>query len=255
MWKSAANPSAPVELIYDFARPVVIQKVQLHQHTEWPTSNVEVLTSDDGVSWTSVMEGVVPQASDSGANFAFLFTQGLGAPARKVKIRLLGGYRPEHWGLGEIELFGTGAVMQTDDDWYRVNADATSLEAGASYHYRLVTLSGGVVAPGNDMTFTVPATTKPEATTGPATRIAASSAKLEGRLNTLGAEAELHFEYGDSVAYGQSTTVQRAGPEITPRTVVAALTELVPGTTVHYRLVVAGEAGTTYGNDLTFLAK
>ena len=39
---------------------------------------------------------------------------GNAAPARQAKVRVMSGYRAEHWGLGEIEFFGAGAVMLTD---------------------------------------------------------------------------------------------------------------------------------------------
>jgi hypothetical protein len=256
MWKSAASPRGPLEIVYDFARPVTINTVQLHQHPEWPTSDVEVLVSSDGgATWTTIVQGAIPASNESGPNFAFLLAQGLAAPASKVKVRILGGYRPEHWGLGEIEMFGTGAAMQTDDDWCRLNADVTGLVSGTTYHYRLVAVVDGKLHHGDDMVFAVPADTKPEAATAPATRIEASSAKVEARINTLGAEAQVYFEYGETSAYGRTTEPKRAGPEITPRTVVEALTDLPASAAVHYRVVVAGTAGTTYGNDSTFMTK
>lgn len=261
MWKSAASPKAPLELVYDFERPVIIDRVQLHQHPEWPSKDVEVLVSNDsGATWTPIVHDVIPESHPAGPNFTYLLkpTAALAepdfdAPAQKLKVRILSGYRSGHWGLGEIEVFGRGAVMLPDDDWYRLNADITDLVPGQTYHYRIAAVSDGTTVVGEDRTFTVPATAKPEVTTGPATRIAPSSAKVEGRLNTLGAEASVYFEYGTDATYGATTEPKVAGPEITPRTFVGVLTGLAPGTTYHYRLVAVGAEGTTFGDDLRFV--
>lgn len=254
MWKSGPSPQAPLEIVYAFEDPVTIERVQLHQHSEWPTKDVEVLVSSDGVTWTTIVRDVVPPVDALGPNFAFLLAKDLGAPARMMKVRILSGYRAGYWGLGEIEAFGSGAAMRTDDDWYRLNADITNLAPGQTYHYRIVAACGDTAVVGQDRSFVVPATTKPEVSTGPATRIVSSSAKLEGRLNTLGAEATVFFEYGADTAYGATTEPQRAGPEITPRTFVGALAGLTPGSTVHYRLVAVGAEGTTAGKDASFVA-
>ena len=100
-------------------------------------------------------------------------------------MRVLSGYRPQHWGLGEVEVFGTGAVLLPDDDLYHVNTDVEGLAPATTYHYRLVAVGGGATAPGEDRTFTTPATKKPLAETGPAGRLTATSAKLEGRLTVM----------------------------------------------------------------------
>lgn len=255
MWRSAPSPQAPMEIVYDFAQLVTVDRVQLHQHADSPSKDVEVLASTDGVTWTTIVQDVVPEAAEAGPNFAYLLAKDLGTPARMLKVRLLSGYQADYWGLGEIEVFGSGAAMLTDDDWYRLNGDITGLVPGQAYHYRLAAVSEGKTVLGQDRTFVVPGTTKPEVATGAATRIAASSAKLEGRLNTLGAEASVYFEYGADPSYGLATEPLRAGPEITPRTFVGALSGLTAGSTIHYRLVAVGATDTTYGSDATFVAR
>jgi hypothetical protein len=253
-WKSAPLPSAPLELVYDFAQPVVVMKVQLHQHAEFPSKDVEVLVSADGTTWTSIVQDVVPASHPAGPNFAYLLVKDLAAPATKLKVRILSGYRPEAWGLGEIEVFGTGARMLTDDDFYRVNADITGLALGETVHFRLVSVVNGRTVEGGDQAYTVPLDARPYAATGEASRFKAGTAKLEGRINTLGTEAVVFFEYGSDTTYGTTTTAKRAGPEITPRTVVENLSGLTPGSTVHYRVIVQGTAGASHGDDATFVA-
>lgn len=268
-WHSAPFPKEPVELVYRFADPVTIQRVQIHNDPEWPSAAVEVLVSSDGVGWTTIATGTLPESSPDGPNFTYLLWKGpgvdatdpnappwgLAASATQLKVRILGGYHADAWGLGEIEVFGDGAQLGTDDDWYRVNDDITGLDSGTTYHYRLVASVGGTTVVGGDRTFTVPADATPEVAAGAAYRIAAGGARLEARLNTLGAEAQIHFEYGPDTAYGATTEPRRAGPEITPRTVVATLSGLTAGATVHFRLVAVGSAGSTYGPDAEFVAR
>ena len=255
MWQSAPWPLAPQELIYDFEQPVTIERVLLHQHPDYPSKEVEVFASMDGTTWTAVLLSTIPRSAPSGPNFTYLFEQGFSAPARKLKVRILNGYRPEFWGLGEIEIFGTGSTERTDDDWYRVTDDMTGLEAGTTYHYRLVSVIDGRTELGGDLVYTVPADPKPLVSTGAALRVGGGNARLEARINSLGLEAMHYFEFGPTATYGLDTERIRTGVEITPRPIVARLDQLQPGVTVHYRAVVVSAAGVTYGDDRTFVAK
>ena len=256
VWKSGASPSAPLEIVYDFDAPVVVQKVQIHQNVDFPSKSVEVLVSTDGgASWDSIVQDTLPATHPAGPNFTYLLATGLSSPAKKLKVRVLSGYRADAWGLGEIEVFGTGARMLTDDDFYRLNADITGLAPGETVHFRLVGVIDGKTVAGGDQTYTAPVDKKPFAVTGAAGRLRAGTANLQARINTLGFEAQVFFEYGPDTSYGSTTTSKRAGPEITPRTVVENLSGLTPGSTIHYRIVVQGAQGTVQGKDATFVAK
>ncbi len=178
MWRSEENPAEPLEFAYAFERPVVIERVQIHQHPEWPAKAVEVLASADGAKWQPVLAGDLPASSPGGPNFAHLLRQGLAVAAREVRVRVLSGWQPRHWGLGEIEVFGTGARMQTDDDWYHVNADLLGPAPGETCHYRLViTTDAGTVA-GENRSFRLPRDAAPEAITGAATPLGEGAATL-----------------------------------------------------------------------------
>jgi len=255
MWASAANPAGPQEFVYEFVRPVTIEKVQLHQHPQWPSKAVEVLVSTDGTTWQPLIAGEIPDSHPHGANYNFLLKKKLSAPAIQAKVRILSGYKPEHWGLGEIEFFGTGANYTPDDDWFHVNADLVDLQPGETIHYRFVGTNAAGTTPGPDQHVTLPADTKPQVITGLASRIASTTAKVEGRLNPLGHKTEFHFEYGPTKAYGMKSTPRYGGLQITPRLAFDTLTGLQPGTTYHYRLVARNDSGANYGADHTFTTK
>lgn len=255
MWKSAANPAGPQEFLYEFAVPVTIEKVQLHQHTAWPSKEVEVLVSTEGTNWQPLVQGEIPERHPHGANYNFLLKKKLSAPAKQVKVRILSGYKPDHWGLGEIEFFGTGANYIPDDDWFHVNVDVLDLKPGETIHYRFVATNAKGSAMGPAQQFTLPTDAKPQAITGAASRIGNGTAKVEGRLNPLGKPTQFHFEYGPTTQYGEKTSPRYGGLQITPRLAFDTIAGLKPGATYHYRLVAVNETGTSHGDDATFVAK
>ncbi|MDB5337549.1 MAG: hypothetical protein JWN70_3168 [Planctomycetaceae bacterium] len=255
MWHSAAQPQGPLEFTYEFDSPVTIQSAQIHQHPQWPSREVEVLVSDDGQAWKPLLKKEMPKNSTIGPNYAFALQRGLQAPARQARVRIFSGYQPEHWGLGEIELFGTGATMQTDDDWYHVNLDVSDLTPGKPCHYRLVATNSAGTKTGADQITQLPADTKPQVITGPSSRITGTTAKVEGRLNPLGKKTQFYFEYGLDTQYGQKSEPQYGGLQIVPRTAIGNLFGLQPGKVYHYRLVGVNETGTSLGADATFETK
>jgi len=252
MWKSNAKPAGPLEFVYSFQKPVTIKAVQLHQNPDWPSKDIEVLVSEDGKAFTLLRKKVLPEKGIPNANFAFTFDEGLAAKATALKVRVTSGYKNEHCGLGEIEVFGEGATMMPDDDLYHVNTDLKDLKAGATYHYRLVAGNAAGTAYGADRTFTVPADRKPQVITGPATWITPDSAKVQGRLSPLGLTTRFYFEYGPDARYGSKTASTYGGVQITPRLVFATLKGLRTATTYHYRLVAVNEQGSSHGRDDVF---
>ena len=167
-------------------------------------------------------------------------------------MRLLSGYRDRRWGLGEIEVFGTGALMRPDDDLYYVNTDIPLLTSGTTYHYRLVARNSAGIAQGESRSFAVPAIHQPLVDTGGASRVTPLAAKVEGRLNPMGLRTQFYFEYGIDNRYGQKTPSRYGGLQITPRSVFDSLTDLEPGTTYHYRLAAVNAQGTRHGEDASF---
>lgn len=251
-WRSAANPSGPQEFVWSFARPVTISAVQLHQDPEWPAKEVEVLATADGKTFTPVVKRVLPEKAEQGPNFCFALDRGLSVKARGLKVRVLSGYKAKHWGLGEVEVFGAGAVMATDDDLYHVNTEVEGLKPGMTYHYRLVAINEKGTQRGEGRTFTTPATKKPMVETGRASRVTRVTAKVDGRVNPLGEAAQFFVEYGPDVKYGAKTALGWAGQQVAPRLVFAELKGLKAGTTYHYRVGAVNASGTSFGADATF---
>jgi len=252
MWHSAENPQAPLEFVYAFDNLVTIQAVQLHQNTDWPAKEVECLVSQDGKTFSALSQQTLPQQGTPGANYGFALETGLSAQATHFKLRILSGYQAERWGLGEIEVFGTGATMLPDDELYEVNTDITGLVPGTKYHYRLVAINDIGTSWGQDQTFLVATDNQPQVRTGVCTRITDSTAKIEGRVNPMGRRTTFHFEYGPDASYGQTTDSTYAGLQNVPRTVFANVNGLRPATTYHYRVVAVNEEGESFGADATF---
>lgn len=251
-WKSAPSPTNPVEIVYELAPDVTVERVQIHQHEVWPSDEVDVSLSNDGRSWAPLAQGRLPRSSPGGPNFTHWAATGLGGRGRYLRVAIRSGFRKEHWGLGEIEVFGSGATFVTEDDWATISRDALELAPGRPLHYRLVVETDAGRLVGEDRTFTPADGTRPLVETGAAFRLGRSSATVEGRVNALGSETTVRVEYGASASYGSATGEVGVGLEETPRTVRIALTDLAPGTTWHYRIVATGPGGVAAGADATF---
>jgi hypothetical protein len=91
--------------------------------------------------------------------------------------------------------------------------------------------------------------TGPEANTGLAATIDATSAVLNGTVIPNGLTTTYYFEYGATAAYGLVTAGRTTDAD-------ASVSETVSGlsadTTSHYRLVAANPSGTSYGPDRSF---
>jgi sugar lactone lactonase YvrE len=88
-----------------------------------------------------------------------------------------------------------------------------------------------------------------------AVEVEASTAKLGAAVNPGGLGASYRFEYGTTTAYGSVVPFPEGdtGAGFTSRTVWAGVSGLQPGTTYHYRVVVAGALGEpVVGSDRTF---
>ena len=95
--------------------------------------------------------------------------------------------------------------------------------------------------------------TNPAASTAGATSVTVTTATLNGAVNPNTIATSYHFEFGRTVAYGQSTAQTPAGPVLQSASAVsAAIAGLAPAASYHARLVATNAGGTVAGNDITF---
>jgi hypothetical protein len=81
--------------------------------------------------------------------------------------------------------------------------------------------------------------------------VAASSAALLGGVYPNGAATTYYWQYGTTIAYGDTSTATGIAAGTAPAPVATTLSGLQPATTYHYRLVAQNSAGTSYGYDYT----
>jgi hypothetical protein len=105
---------------------------------------------------------------------------------------------------------------------------------------------------GLDNTFTTQAAVPPTVFTGGASNLTLTSATIAGLVNPNGTATTASFEYGTTTQYGSTAPVPDPGSGISPVDVTANLSNLLTGTTYHYRLVATNAGGTTLGTDGTF---
>jgi hypothetical protein len=135
-----------------------------------------------------------------------------------------------------------------------LSVNAPGLSPDTAYRYRVTaTTNAGSVTSGAQTFETLPEV-PPTVTTEAATELTQNTATIKGAVNPHGGSAtDCHFEYGTNISYGSSSPCPALpGPVTTNVAESRKLSELKPGTTYHYRLVVTTNAGTTQGDDLTF---
>jgi hypothetical protein len=137
----------------------------------------------------------------------------------------------------------------------QVAFDITGLEAGRTYHYRLVASSPGGTTYGDDMVFATLG--PPTATTEPAVEITDKRARLTGLVNPNGLSTGYYFQYGKTTDYTYTVPFDappgwNIGSGTSNQSVWTDIAALEVNTTYHYRVVATNSAGTTYGADRTF---
>jgi hypothetical protein len=136
-----------------------------------------------------------------------------------------------------------------------VSQPVEGLQAGTTYHYRLLASSpGGTAVASPDETFTTVAIPAPAVGTGAASAVGVGSVTLSGTIDPHGWDTTYLFQYGTSGTYGASwPTVQvEMGALEGAQPVLVNVPNLLPNTTYHYRLVASNGGGASYGQDMTF---
>ncbi|NOQ26217.1 MAG: choice-of-anchor D domain-containing protein [Bacteroidales bacterium] len=134
-----------------------------------------------------------------------------------------------------------------------VNADISGLTPNTTYHYRVVGDNVVGISNGSDLTFTT-LSQDPIVTTNAASDIESSGAILNGTVNANDLSTTVTFEYGLTEAYGTFVTADQSPVTGTTGTDVSlSITDLIPNTTYHFRVVGVNSENTAYGSDLTFI--
>jgi hypothetical protein len=125
------------------------------------------------------------------------------------------------------------------------------LQRGHTYHYRLVATNELGTTRGQDQTFRT--ASPPDIAGVGSENVLETSADLHASINPVGYTTTYRFEYGTTPTYGQSLPV--GDGELTgntPQTVTVHLTDLPPGTTIHYKVVAENQWGASETDDTTF---
>jgi len=136
----------------------------------------------------------------------------------------------------------------------QVELPIESLLPGTTYHYRLfVTNKYGTTEASNEETL---ATDRPPTIESfSSSDLTSTSAVLHAHIDPQGFATTYHFSYGPTTAYGQ-TAPQPEGEIATElsagHSVKAAIEELQPGVTYHFRLIAENKWGTETSEDQSF---
>lgn len=136
-----------------------------------------------------------------------------------------------------------------------IEATATQLTPGTTYHYRLVAINHSGTSVGADRTFRTAGHPPAAATTGPVTELNSSGATLTGTINPSGQATTWYFEWGNLNSLSQQTAPQALKASNAPQAVGWSLQGLLnPGTLYQYRLVAVHQgSATSYGASAIFM--
>ncbi len=159
-----------------------------------------------------------------------------------------------HFEYGTTTAYGSQAPCPTDPGEGQgavgESLPVSGLAPNTTYHYRLVAENPGGTSRGADGSFkTLPRA--PGTSTGSASDLTPTTAKVAGSIDPQGVQASYRFEYGTTPSYGQSSPAGGAGGQ-GAQAVAVSLASLKPSTTYHYRLISSNAGGATQGADRTF---
>jgi streptogramin lyase len=157
--------------------------------------------------------------------------------------------------IGQITTAGTIAEFSTptansQPDEISVGPDGNLWFTEAGNHGKL-----GMIAISTSSATTI----APTAVTSGATGVQQTVATIHGQANPDSTATTYHFDWGQTIAYGQQAPADDAsvGSDDTLHQLSQQLTGLVPDTMYHYRLVASNcggcQSGTSYGADATLV--
>jgi hypothetical protein len=128
-----------------------------------------------------------------------------------------------------------------------VTLPISGLTPDRTYYYRIIATNASGVTFGALKSFNTGPGGAPIATTGGASSITATGAKLAATVDPHGTQTAFTFEYGKTTAFGSITAIDREDAFDGAQSVSLPASGLQPGTTYLYRVVATNSAGTTTG--------
>jgi len=137
-----------------------------------------------------------------------------------------------------------------------VSTTLGSLTCNTTYHFRITANNGtGGTILGSDMSFsTLPCgVAAPTVTTSAATAISLTAATMNGKVTSNGATTTVSLDYGPTIAYGTTLALGTQFNSTINAPWNTPVSGLTCNTTYHFRITANNSAGTTLGNDLSFI--
>jgi hypothetical protein len=151
---------------------------------------------------------------------------------------------------------GLEGFITADENDHEVSVEATGLNANTQYEVTLVTSNMAATASAGPVAFTT-STTAPLVATIPAfALVGGTEAFIAGTVDPENLATTYWIEYGTDESYGSSIPVTEdgdAGAGDEPVFIERKLTGLTPGAEYHFRVVAVNGAGTSAGQDKTFV--
>lgn len=154
----------------------------------------------------------------------------------------------------------TAAVNGLTGSANLVSANLSGLIDGTLYHYCLVASNAVGVTMSPDVTF-ITSVGAPAGSSLSASSVTVSSAVLNSQVTQQLLALTCYYQYGETTNYGaasSSTLVPALGGLLGGGGLLGVSTPvsgLAPNTIYHYRLVLSGLTGNTYGPDASFVTK
>jgi hypothetical protein len=132
-----------------------------------------------------------------------------------------------------------------------VEEQVTGLQAGRTYHYRILATNAAGSVGGPDGTFTTAPPTPPVMGAYTASEVSQNGVTLSGTVDPQGTQTFYEFDLGTDTSYG-TKIFGNAGFGNVPASVSVSLQNLAANTTYHYRLITTNTFATITGPDQTF---
>jgi hypothetical protein len=270
----ALTSDTPMFINYDVNEKIYATRLDASGNFMWPGNRVEISSTTAGGSTPKMRYGFSPDGPNrcAGIWIENRSTAYLGY-AQGISIGGLIGLHVATQGNVPPVITTNGGTLQMVDTVFPAAANqAVTWSIVAGTGAATISGSGLVTAVANGtvyakavavqditvkdslmITISGQAGQAPTVTTLAATGVTATAATLNGSVNANSLTTTVSFNWGLTIAYGN--TIGATPGTVTgnsPTAVLANLSGLSPNTTYHFRVTATNSMGTTNGNDLTF---